>query len=42
MKGFVALKNKSMRLAVQVVGNRIESYFDKAWTAGEDDTRGLS
>ena len=35
MKGFVALKNKSMRLAVQVVGNRVESYFDKAWTAGE-------
>ena len=35
MKGFVALENKSMRLAVQVVGNRVESYFDKAWTAGE-------
>ena len=31
LKGFVALKNKSMRLAVQVVGNRVESYFDKAW-----------
>ena len=36
MKGFVALKDKSMRLAVQVVGNRIERYFDKAWKAGEE------
>ena len=35
MKGFVALKTKSMRLAVQVVGNRTESYFDKAWTDSE-------
>tara|TARA_B100000575_G_scaffold282019_1_gene273231 strand:- start:114 stop:1193 length:1080 start_codon:yes stop_codon:yes gene_type:complete len=35
MKGFVALKDKSMRLAVQVVGNRVERYFDKAWKAGE-------
>jgi cobalamin biosynthesis protein CobW len=25
-----------MRLAVQVVGNRIGRYFDKAWKAGEE------
>ena len=35
MKGFVALKDKSMRLAVQVVGHRVERYFDRAWKAGE-------
>jgi len=35
MKGFIALKDKSMRLAVQVVGNRVERYFDRAWEAGE-------
>ena len=35
MKGFIALKDKSMRLAVQVVGNRVERYFDRAWKAGE-------
>ena len=35
LKKSFALKDKSMRLAVQVVGNRVESYFDKAWTEGE-------
>ena len=35
MKGFIALKDKSMRLAVQVVGHRVERYFDRAWKAGE-------
>ena len=35
MKGFVSLKNKPMRLAVQVVGSRIEKYFDRPWQQDE-------
>ena len=35
MKGFVSLKNKPMRLAVQVVGSRIEKYFDRSWQQDE-------
>ena len=36
MKGFVAIKDKPMRLVVQVVGNRIEHYFDRNWYATEE------
>ena len=36
MKGFVAIKGKPMRLVVQVVGNRIEHYFDRNWYASEE------
>ncbi len=35
LKGFVAVPGKDMRLVVQAVGPRVESFFDRAWTAGE-------
>lgn len=35
-KGFVALPGASMRLVVQGVGGRFDSYFDRPWAAGED------
>ena len=35
IKGFVAFENKPMRLAVQVVGSRIEKYFDRHWRQDE-------
>ncbi|OYQ40285.1 cobalamin biosynthesis protein CobW [Rhodoferax sp. TH121] len=34
-KGFVALSGAAMRLVVQGVGTRFDSYFDRAWAAGE-------
>lgn len=34
-KGFVALPGLDMRLVVQGVGQRFDSYFDRAWRAGE-------
>ncbi|KAA2211809.1 cobalamin biosynthesis protein CobW [Teichococcus oryzae] len=37
IKGFVRLKGKPMRLAVQGVGRRFRSHFDRAWT---DDREG--
>ena len=35
LKGFLAVKDKSMRLVVQAVGNRIDTYFDREWKDGE-------
>ena len=35
LKGFVAIKDKPMRLVVQAVGNRIDHYFDREWAADE-------
>ncbi len=35
LKGFAAVTGKPMRLVIQAAGNRIESYFDRAWTPGE-------
>lgn len=35
LKGFCAVPGKPMRLVVQAVGQRIESYFDRAWKDGE-------
>ncbi len=35
VKGFVEVLGKPMRLVVQAVGNRIDSYFDRAWKVGE-------
>lgn len=35
IKGFVAVEGKSMRLVVQAVGQRVNTYFDRAWEAGE-------
>lgn len=34
-KGFVALPGAAMRLVVQGVGQRFDSYFDRAWCEGE-------
>ncbi len=35
IKGFVAVEGRPMRLAVQAVGSRVESYFDRLWAPGE-------
>ena len=35
IKGFAALPGKPMRQVVQVVGNRIDSHFDRLWTSDE-------
>jgi cobalamin biosynthesis protein CobW len=35
LKGFVDVPGKPMRLVVQAVGARIDSYFDRAWAANE-------
>ncbi|WP_112797770.1 cobalamin biosynthesis protein CobW [Rhizobium sp. SYY.PMSO] len=35
LKGFVDVPGKPMRLQVQAVGSRIDTYFDRAWTPGE-------
>jgi cobalamin biosynthesis protein CobW len=35
VKGFVAVAGKPMRLAVQAVGGRVESYFDRPWQGSE-------
>ncbi|WP_339485506.1 cobalamin biosynthesis protein CobW [Pseudomonas sp. EL_65y_Pfl2_R95] len=35
IKGFVALKDKPMRLVVQGVGQRFDAYFDRRWNADE-------
>ena len=35
LKGFLAVKDKPMRLVVQAVGNRIDTYFDREWRDGE-------
>ena len=36
MKGFIAVDGKPMRLLVQAVGPRVNHYYDRAWTAGDD------
>ncbi len=35
LKGFAAVKGKPMRLVIQAAGARIDTYFDRAWAAGE-------
>ena len=35
LKGFLAIRDKPMRLVVQAVGNRIDTYFDREWKDGE-------
>ncbi len=35
LKGFAAVKGKDMRLVVQAVGTRIDTYFDRDWRDGE-------
>ena len=36
MKGFLAVRNKPMRLLVQGVGGRFRQQFDRPWAAGEE------
>jgi len=36
LKGFMAVDGKGMRMVVQAVGKRIDTYFDRDWNAGED------
>ncbi|MEM8540901.1 MAG: cobalamin biosynthesis protein CobW, partial [Pseudomonadota bacterium] len=35
LKGFCSVPGKPMRLVVQAVGQRIETYYDRAWAEGE-------
>lgn len=35
LKGFCAVPGKPLRLVVQAVGQRIETYFDRVWQEGE-------
>jgi cobalamin biosynthesis protein CobW len=35
IKGFVAVTNKAMRLVVQGVGNRFETFYDRPWQPNE-------
>jgi cobalamin biosynthesis protein CobW len=35
VKGFAALPGAPMRLVIQGVGRRFDSYFDRRWQAGE-------
>jgi cobalamin biosynthesis protein CobW len=35
LKGFVDVPGKPMRLVIQAVGSRIDTYFDRPWAAGE-------
>lgn len=35
LKGFIDVPGKPMRLLIQAVGNRIETYFDRPWRADE-------
>ncbi|MHA7970998.1 cobalamin biosynthesis protein CobW [Rhizobium sp. CAU 1783] len=35
LKGFIDVPGKPMRLVIQAVGSRIDTYFDRPWTAGE-------
>ncbi|HEX6111692.1 MAG TPA: GTP-binding protein, partial [Geminicoccaceae bacterium] len=37
LKGFLAVRDKPMRLVLQGVGDRIQHYFDRPW--GPDETR---
>ncbi len=35
VKGFLAVEGKPLRLAVQAVGARVDTYFDRPWRPGE-------
>ena len=36
VKGFISIVDKPMRLAIQAVGTRIETYFDRYWPQGSE------
>ncbi len=35
LKGFIDVPGKPMRLVIQAVGSRVDTYFDRPWAAGE-------
>ena len=35
LNGFIDVPGKPMRLVIQAVGSRIDTYFDRPWAAGE-------
>ena len=41
VKGFLHVSGRPMRLAVQAVGARLQHYFDRDWSEGEDRTSSL-
>jgi cobalamin biosynthesis protein CobW len=41
LKGFAAVSGKPMRLVVQAVGRRVDTYFDRDWEPGEARATGL-
>lgn len=41
LKGFAALPGSDARLAIQAVGPRVNSWFDRQWKPGETRTTGL-
>ena len=41
LKGFIAVEGKAMRLVVQAVGKRIDTYFDRDWNIDEELTSRL-
>jgi cobalamin biosynthesis protein CobW len=41
LKGFAAVSGKPMRLVVQAVGRRVDTYFDRDWAPGEARATGL-
>lgn len=41
LKGFVAVAGKPMRLVVQAVGRRVDTYFDRDWAPDEPRRGGL-
>ena len=36
VKGFLAVTGKEMRLVLQGVGGRLQHYYDRAWSPGEE------
>ncbi len=42
VKGFAALPGAPMRLVIQGVGRRFDSYFDRRWQAGEVEASGAT
>ncbi len=41
LKGFVSVKDKDMRLQIQAVGPRLDTYYDKPWNPEETRTSNL-
>ena len=41
LKGFAAIADKPMRLVIQAVGPRVQTYFDREWNEGETRTTQL-